>query len=239
MIDMKVLLEMQDLDIELERYRVERKELPAELEELEGEFDAAGGELEAREAEIKALKVEIRDAEGKVAQLDESQEKYKQQLLTVKTNREYSALLTEIESVKREKDELEELEIQKMGGVESAETAVQECRDKAAGIEEKLNERRGELKGKIKELDGQIGKREKKHSKLAENVPVGVLRLYTRIMSSKFSRAVVNVRNGSCGGCFAHIPLQKVADIRIGSSAPVYTCDHCGRILYYDDGESS
>ncbi len=237
MVEIKILLQMQDLDIELERYRAERKDLPAELEELEGESEAAGAELETNEAKIKALKVEMREAEGKVAQLDESQEKYKQQLLTVKTNREYSALLTEIESVKKEKEELEELIIQRMGGVESAEAAVQACKDKATEIEGRLSERSGELKGKIKELNGQIGMREKKHSKLAENVPAGVMKLYTRIMNSKISRAVVNVRNGSCGGCFAHIPLQKVADIRIG--AQIYTCDHCGRILYYDDGESN
>ncbi len=237
MVDMKVLLDMQDLDIELERFRQEHKELPAELEELESESEAAGAELDAKEAEIKAAKVESREAEGKVAQLDESQSKYKQQLLTVKTNREYSALLTEIESVKREKDELEELILQKMGAVEAAEAAVEEYRGKQEEIAGRLDERRGELSGKIKKLNRQIKSREKKHATLAEGVPATVMKLYKRIMGSKITRAVVNARNGSCGGCFAHIPLQKVADIRIGGK--VYTCDHCGRILYFDDSEGN
>ncbi len=237
MVEIKVLLELQDLDIGLERFRQERRELPAELNELESEFEAIGGQLEAKKAELKALKVEIRDSENQVNQFDESQNKYKQQLLTVKTNREYSALLTEIEGVKREKEELEELIIRKMTAVEAAEAAVKECKARAREIEGRLKEKRGELSGKLKELDGQIGMREKKHSKLAADVPAGVMKLYRRIMGSKISRAVVNARNGSCGGCFAHIPLQKVADIRIG--AQVYTCDHCGRILYYDDSESN
>ena len=47
MVEIKVLLELQDLDIGLERFRQERRELPAELNELESEFDAIGGQLEA------------------------------------------------------------------------------------------------------------------------------------------------------------------------------------------------
>ena len=90
MVEMGVLLELQELDLELDRFRQQRKELPAELEELEAEAGQAGTELEAREAELKSLKVEIREAESKTAQLDEAQTKYKQQLLAVKTNREYS-----------------------------------------------------------------------------------------------------------------------------------------------------
>lgn len=237
MVDMGVLLELQDLDIELEKYRQERTELPAELNELEQQFEQAGTELEAKEAELKALKVEIRDAEGKITQLDESQTRYKQQLLTVKTNREYSALLTEIEGVKKEKEELEELVIQKMDQVEAAEKGIEESKKQKDEIEAQLNGRRKELSGKLKELDGEIGMREQKRDELGAKVPARVLGLYNRIMNSKVSRAVVNLRNGSCGGCFAHIPLQKVADIRIGQQ--VYTCDHCGRILYYDEGENN
>ena len=130
MVDMGVLLELQELDLELDKYRQERKELPAELEELEAEFSQAGSELETREAELKQLKVGIRDAEGKIAQLDEAQGKYKQQLLAVKTNREYSALLTEIESVKKEKEELEEGIIQNMGQVETVEATIAESTGK-------------------------------------------------------------------------------------------------------------
>ncbi|MBW7996181.1 MAG: hypothetical protein FVQ81_06345 [Candidatus Glassbacteria bacterium] len=237
MVDMEVLLALQALDLELDKFRQERKDLPAELEELEEAFSQAGSELETRETELKSLQVEIRDAEGKISQLDESQNKYKQQLLTVKTNREYSALLTEIEGVKREKDELEEAVIQKMGQVETVEATIEEGRGSAAEIEKQLNSQRKELAGRLKKLDGEIGKREKKSGKLASKVPGNVLGLYRRIMGSRMSRAVVSVRNGSCAGCFAHIPLQKVADIRIAQR--VYTCDHCGRMLYYDDGDNN
>jgi predicted nucleic acid-binding Zn-ribbon protein len=237
MVDMGVLLELQDLDLELDKFRQQRRELPVELEALEEEFSQAESELEAREAELKSLKVDINSAEGKTAQLDESQSKYKQQLLAVKTNREYSALLTEIESVKREKEELEETIIQNMSKVEEVEAAISGQKEKKDEIKGRVDEKNKELAGQLKELDDEIGVREQKREALTVRLPKNVMGLYDRIMSSKMTRAVVNVRNGSCGGCFAHIPLQKVADIRIGQR--IHTCDHCGRMLYYNEDEEN
>jgi predicted nucleic acid-binding Zn-ribbon protein len=237
MVDMGVLLELQELDLELDKYRQERKTLPAELEELEAEFNQAGSELDAREAELKQLKVGIREAEGKTAQLDEAQNKYKQHLLAVKTNREYSALLTEIEAVKKEKEELEDGIIQKMSQVEAAEAAIAAGKEKSGEIKGRLSARRRELDGKLKALDGEIGVRQQKREALIVRVPANIIKLYDRIMHSRMSRAIVAVRHGSCSGCFAHIPLQKVADIR--KNTGIMTCDHCGRMLYYDESEGN
>jgi len=77
--------------------------------------------------------------------------------------------------------------------------------------------------------------REQKRQALAVRIPAGVLGLYNRIMKSRMSHAVVGVRKRLVQRLFRHIPLQKVADIRIGLQ--VYTCDNCGRILYYEQHE--
>ena len=94
---------LQELDLSSwTSYRQERKELPAELEELEAEFEQAGGDSKLKEAELKGSQGGVSARrKARPTQLEESQSKYKQQLLAVKTNREYSALLTEIESRSR------------------------------------------------------------------------------------------------------------------------------------------
>ena len=91
----------------------------------------------------------------------------------------------------------------------------------------------GRGKGKFKELSDKIAVERQKRENLAVRIDKPTFRLYERIMKSRSNNAVVQLRNGSCGGCFAEVPLQKVADIR--KADRLYTCDICGRILYYEE----
>ena len=72
-----------------------------------------------------------------------------------------------------------------------------------------------------------------KRENLAIRIDRQTLNLYERIIRSRTDRAVVPLRNGSCSGCYAEIPLQKIADIR--KCDRLLTCDICGRILYYEE----
>ena len=169
--------------------------------------------------------------------LDETSKKYKQQLLTVKTNREYSALLTEIEAVKREKEELEESIIQNMEKNEALSAGIKEKSSRLEELGKQRLSKKGELDLRLKKLGKEVSIRKREREKLTGEVNRPTLKLYERIMNSRVNRAVVPVRSGCCGGCFAHVPLQKVADIRKGGQ--IYTCDSCGRIVYYDEDQSN
>ena len=234
--EMGVLLKLQELDLELNKIQAEHDSIPAQMEEMERDCNELNVEIEEQESELKTLKVTIREAESKIALLDEISKKYKQQLLTVKTNREYSALLTEIESVKREKEELEELILQNMEKTEALSAEIKEKNGRLKKLGKERQGKKDELDVKLKELSNEMVRHKRKRGRLTGGVNRPTLKLYERIMNSRVNRAVVPVRSGSCGGCFAHVPLQKVADIRKGSQ--IYTCDGCGRIQYYDESQS-
>ena len=235
--EMGALLKLQELDLELSKIQTEHDAIPAQMEEIERAYNELNAEIEEQESELKALKIAIREAESKTAFLEDMSKKYKQQLLTVKTNREYSALLTEIEGVKREKGELEELIIQNMEKNETLSAEIKENNGRLEELDKQRRSKKDELNVKLKELGKQMTAVRRKREKLTGEVDRATLRLYERIMNSRVNRAVVPIRGSSCGGCFAHVPLQKVADIRKGSQ--IYTCDSCGRILYYDENQSN
>jgi len=233
MVELDFLLKLQEIDLQLNEIRAEHGNIPLLVKELDKDVDELKEELEKQESELKASKLAVREAESKVALLADITDKYKRQLLTVKTNREYSALLTEIEAVKGEKDELEEQIIRNM---EKIDEAVNQVKEKKGKLEEAVKireEKKKELQLKMKSLETEIDVRGNKREKITVKIDRLTLKLYERIMKSRIKNAVVALRNGSCGGCFAMIPLQKVADIRKGKQ--IYTCDYCGRILYYDE----
>ena len=203
--------------------------------EIEADYNELNADIEEQESELKLLKVTIREAESKIAVLDETSKKYKQQLLTVKTNREYSALLTEIEAVKREKEELEESIIQNMEKNEALSAGIKEKSSRLEELGKQRLSKKGELDLRLKKLGKEVSIRKREREKLTGEVNRPTLKLYERIMNSRVNRAVVPVRSGCCGGCFAHVPLQKVADIRKGGQ--IYTCDSCGRIMYSNEDQ--
>lgn len=230
---LELLLKLQNIDIEISSIRGRRESLPSRIEALELRMQEARQELEDREARLKNARLEIRQSESRVAQLDEVSNRYKQQLVGVKTNREYSALLTEIEGVKHEKAELEERIIGSMEEAEKLAGEVNESRRVLDEAEKTFAGERDQLSGEMKELDDEIAVHRQKRENLSVRVRRPVLNLYERIMTSRVNHAVVSLRNGSCGGCYAMVPLQKVTDIRKGGE--IHTCESCGRILYFEE----
>ena len=232
---MDVLLKLQEIDLQLSDIRAEHDNIPLQMQELDKDVDELKAELEKQESDLKALKLAIREAESKVALLEETAKRYKQQLLAVKTNREYSALLTEIEAVKFEKEELEEKIIREMESSEEVAAQIEETKGRLTEVERVREEKKDELAVKMKVLKDKITVQATKRDNLVQKIKRPVLNLYERIMNSRMRKAVVPLRNGSCGGCFTIVPLQKVADIR--KADQIYTCDNCGRILYHEENE--
>lgn len=144
MVELDFLLKLQEIDLQLNEIRAEHDNIPLLINELDKDVDELKEELEKQESELKAAKLAVREAESKVALLADITDKYKRQLLAVKTNREYSALLTEIEAVKGEKEELEEQIIRNMEKIDEAVNQVKEKKGKleeAGKIREEKKER--------------------------------------------------------------------------------------------------
>ena len=181
----ELLLKVQGIDLMIGKIKAEHDTIPGQLEEL----NKSGGELkdaiEEQEAELKNIKIAIRDAESKISLLNETVKKYKQQLMIVKTNREYSALLTEIEGVKKEKEELDDGAIKNMERIEVITTEIEESKKKLEDFQTQSKDKREELSGRIKDLSKKMAVQERKRGNLAIRIEKGTLKLYERIMNSR------------------------------------------------------
>ncbi|MBN2289375.1 MAG: hypothetical protein JXQ83_08585 [Candidatus Glassbacteria bacterium] len=229
----ELLLKVQGIDLAISELKAEHDTIPGQLEELENSAKELEQAVQKKEAELKELKVAMRDADSKTGLLDETEKKYKQQLMAVKTNREYSALLTEIESIKKQKEEIEETAIKNLERIEEIQSGILETKNKLDEFRSQSKVEQQELSGRIEALDEKMAVEKQKRDNLAVRIDKPLLRLYERIMNSRNNRAVVPLQNGSCSGCYAVVPLQRVADIRKGDR--LLTCDICGRILYYEE----
>ena len=76
------------------------------------------------------------------------------------------------------------------------------------------------------------GKLQKARDDLARSIDPRCLRTYQRL-HTRYKRPIVPVQNNICLGCFAKLPTS--IGERGRNDQTMFTCEQCGRILYWID----
>ena len=172
-----------------------------------------------------------RDIEKEVASIQSRLSKYKDQLMEVKTNKEYQAMQKEIataeEAVRSHEDrildrmeEADTLARGPEGGRDRAQTPGGGDREGAAGP------RRG---GGRARHAGRSGVH--RTHRLARELSPAALRLFEHVARQRKGLAVAEARDGHCMVCQVRIRPQIYNEVRRNES--LIQCDSCLRILYF------
>src|SRR5688572_27941654 len=127
--DLAGLIRLQRADSELRRVEAELVQIPRRRTELEAALAAERGRLEEARGSLDGSQKNRRRFEGELQDLESKRSKYKGQLMEVKTNKEYTAMLHEIEGVERE---IRAREDQVLAEMERAEGLASEIKGEEA-----------------------------------------------------------------------------------------------------------
>ena len=139
------------------------------MEELHAEHSARQAEIAAVEADAEEAAKVRRHAEGASQDAEESLKHFQQQVSRVRTQREYSALLQEIDTVKSQIKALEEEALGALERFDGAQTALTEQRAAFADLDQRYTDAQSKWEG-----------RSLKSSILRSNF-VGSSRIYGRV----------------------------------------------------------
>lgn len=227
---LETLLKLQSIDSQLDELRKLRGDLPDEVRDLEDEVIGFETRIGKFKKEIEVLDVELNGYRSGKKEAEKLIQKYKDQQMNVRNNREYDAIAKELE--------LQELEIQ-LADKRARETEfkVKNKNTEISDVESAMTGRKKDLEVKRKELDVLVAESQEDEKKLtvsrdkaATNVEERLVNAYNRIRgNAENGLAVVMVRRGACGGCFNIVPPQRQADIK--DKKKIIVCEHCGRIL--------
>ena len=227
---LETLLELQAIDSKLDELRKLRGDLPDEVKDLEDEVIGFETRINKFKAEIETFDAEIKGHQMNKKDSEKLIQKYKDQQMNVRNNREYDAISKELE--------LQELEIQLSDKrIREAEFKIKNKQQEIDDLALTLDNRKKDLENKQKELEVVVSDSQEEENKLlkqsekqATKVEERLLKAYQRIRgSSNNGLAVVVVSRGACGGCFNVVPPQRQADIK--EKKKIIVCEHCGRIL--------
>jgi predicted nucleic acid-binding Zn-ribbon protein len=151
----------------------------------------------------------------------------------LKTNKEYSAMLHEIESKKADKSILEDDILKFMEDIENTESAIKKEKQIFEEESEKTGAEIKTVESRIKEIEAILAELGKKRDEITPGINVRILKDYERILDGRGGVALVEVLNDACGGCYMQLPPQVINEIRMKEQ--IIRCENCQRMLYIKD----
>jgi predicted nucleic acid-binding Zn-ribbon protein len=200
--------------------------------------------LEAKKEEVQLSKVQADRLELELKSNDDTISKLRASLNTAKTNKEYSALLTQLNTTKADNSKVETQTFELLKDIEADEA---ECRDIQTQIDEQkqtLEQTRKESEALAVKYQAQIDEIQAEWDQIAKSVPSQQLKIFNRVAETYDGQAAVEVEQQegekgaySCGGCFMGVPAESVNMLM--TKDDIIRCPNCTRILILSNEHES
>lgn len=231
----KGLILLQDCDNKLKKIEAEKKEGPLKIKSLEDQFNEGERLFREKLTRLESLKKERRTMEQNVQDLENKVEKSNIKLNNIKSNKEYSAALKEIEDLGREKDREEDKILNIMEDIESLEKECSKFKDEQKILKDQFETDRKEIEKELALLDENTALLEKDRVKYSDATDQELLTRYIFIKDKKGGIAIAPVIRGICQSCNMGIPPQQFNELK--KCNELITCPNCHRLIYWGEDE--
>ena len=231
---LQTLIELQGFDAKIAGLESEAARLPRQIEAIQTALAEARKAVEMVKGKLDSTRKDLRTREKDLEVANVKRQKLEAKLYEVKTNKEYSAVLLEIEEAKQEKAKTEEdiltlMEMQERLGVE-----IKEAEQRFKTREEQAKQDEAVVRKKLATVEHELHGHRAERQARAKDLPAGLLASYDRISKARGGVAVAVVTAAAvCGGCRVGIRPQAIQELRTGSA--LMLCESCGRYLYWQE----
>ena len=234
---MKALLEVQQLDMDMAKIESMMRDLPVKRLILA---------LKMREKEIRQLLAEkeeclrTNELRSRRLNLDLAESRSQLELLKkklysgeLKNPKELAQVESRCESLKQRADALEDEILNLMLQAEEVAAETKEHRGQLEEVQDELQGCLTELDRTVKRWRREMRELQRLREKAQASIPPSLLATYERMQAKGQGRVVVEVRNGICGGCSVGLSPTQLGKLRKGGQGVF--CEHCGRLLCLAD----
>ncbi len=226
--ELKALIQLQEHDSRLARLEAEASRLPKRIEAIRASVGEARAAVEATKGKVDTNRKSLRAKEKDLDVVAAKRSKADAHL-----NKEYSAVLVEIEDIKQEKARTEEEILTLMEMQERLAVEIREAEARLKTREEQGSQDEASVRQQLAAVEADLTGVRGERAALARDVPPGILGDYERILKARGGLAIAPVTTGVCGGCRVTIRPQALQELR---GATLMRCESCGRYLYWSEG---
>jgi predicted nucleic acid-binding Zn-ribbon protein len=230
--DLERLIRLQRAESDLRRGEAELAEIPRHRAELESALAAEKARLDTGRQELAGGQKARRQHEADLQDLEAKRSRLKGQLMEVKTNKEYTAMLHEIEAVERDIRAREDLILGEMERGEGLAVEIKREEESFKQAEERHRAESRALDERTRRLEEEVRRLTAERDTIASTVAPALLDLFHRVARSRAGIAVAQVQDAMCQVCHVKLRLQLYADLK--RNEEIVQCPACNRILYYE-----
>jgi predicted nucleic acid-binding Zn-ribbon protein len=229
--DIERLIALQRLDstvLDAERRLadepVRQQAFEARLEAARGRAAAAKDRLGENQTARRAIEKDVAVHQGRLS-------KFRDQLMSVKTNVEYQAMQKEIEFAQKEVKALEDTILERMLEADELTAALKRAESELAAEQKAVESERRALASELSELKATVERLMKERAALVASLDSKTFAVFDLVSKRRGGIAMAQARDGICTIC--HVRLRPQVFNTVLRNEEILQCDSCGRILYY------
>jgi predicted nucleic acid-binding Zn-ribbon protein len=230
---LETLLKLQETEMEIERLNSILDAVPEKLAALDAEKTSLREAYEKEADEMASLKKKYRDLESDVQTNTDRAAKSQEKLTAVKTNKEYQAILKEIDEFKEKNASIEDEMILYLEKMETAEADFAKKGEDLKLVEGQIEADKNSIREKAEEEQRKLASARELKQALSDDVDEYLKSEYDRTKKIVKTRALVPVVKATCQGCHLNIPPQMFIELQRGGELKY--CPHCDRIIFWNE----
>jgi predicted nucleic acid-binding Zn-ribbon protein len=228
--DLKQLIRLQAIDLAIQELRVRIDRFPGISKALDEKLKTAQAGLESVRDRAKTNQGTRKKLEGEISSAESKISKYRDQMMSVKTNDEYRALQHEIDHAQNGIRKIEDEILNLMMEAESSQSDIKAAELHLKEDQQKVDQERKQLAEENQRDLGALESYLKERKEIEASISSDLLPRYERVRKARGGIAVAAARNEVCEICQVRIRPQVFQEIRRNDQ--IIWCDACQRILY-------
>jgi len=234
---LEALHALQLVETQLGKLRREESEKTRLIRADDRQINRINEQMQELRTMLAAREAEARQLEQQVKARDESVSRHREALLQARTNKDYAAILSSINTEKADSTKIEKVALERMTEVEKLQGQVAAELEKRRDLERRREGHRLALQEYLDQTRPEREELERQKQEAATDVSATALATFTRVAEKHDGEAMVEVvrlhpkrEDYACGGCNMTVTLERVAALQ--SRDEIQYCGVCGRILY-------
>lgn len=239
---LNALIKLQSVENQLRAAKAKLARCRRNVIIAENQVRSLQNAYEAKKEEIQLTKVQSDRLELELRTRDEETAKLRAHLNTAKTNKEYAAVLTQLNTTKADNSKFESQILELMKDIEADETECNNLQNQIDERKQALEQTRKEAESMAAKYEAEIKEIQAEWDKRTENIPMEPLRVFNRVAETYDGEALAVVQKQdskteaySCGGCFMGITTETVNLLM--SKDDIIRCPSCTRILVISESQ--